>query len=429
MGNITQLNEGIPTRLRVTLHGRGSLDARPAPASLAERAVRCARKPGELAGLVGSGGRRGTCHGGRARPNSNKSCGVACRLLRRPGPQVAPSTDVPSVTSGIGTLAEVVLWTSFWGDVEPEVSSHEPYEPTRSQVTARSDLPDVSRDTYHRSGAPRGHTGRGRMRCRDPLHAWLAPSSEARGPGMKRARVSLPLRRLPSRFRPRQILLAVLLLATTGASRADATVTGTVHDLSTNWDEYSDQVCVFCHTPHFANTTRANWPLWNRFVDLSKVYNVYSSATLNTSPEQPSTGSSVLCLGCHDGTIGTAVVNGYLGSDKHDLVNAPGPGGMPDMTSWPECRRCHGEMYGDPPAVWLGTDLGDDHPIAVHYPTPALDPEFQTPPDPNRGWSQVPLFAGRIECSTCHDVHDATYQPFLRISNVGSALCLTCHVK
>lgn len=225
------------------------------------------------------------------------------------------------------------------------------------------------------------------------------------------------------------LLAAFLLLLAAMALPSEAVVRGTKHDLSTTFDPYSDQVCVFCHTPHFANTTVAGWPLWNRFVDLSKVFTVYASATMNTSPAQPSTGNSVLCLGCHDGTAGSAVVNGYLGSDKHDLVNAPGPGGMPDTTSYPECRRCHGEMYGDPPAFWQGTNLADDHPIAMTYPTPAQDAAFRTPPDPSRGWTQVPLYNGRVECSTCHSVHDATNVPFLRIPNSGSALCLTCHTK
>ncbi len=35
----------------------------------------------------------------------------------------------------------------------------------------------------------------------------------------------------------------------------------------------------------------------------------------------------------------------------------------------------------------------------------------------------------RVECSTCHDVHEYTNIPFLRISNSGSALCVTCHLK
>ena len=205
-----------------------------------------------------------------------------------------------------------------------------------------------------------------------------------------------------------------------------AGVAGSKHDLSTPFG-YSDQVCAFCHTPHTVNAG-VPAPLWNRFVDGSKVFTLYQSDTLDTVPGQPHGTLSGVCLGCHDGTLGTAVVNGITGSDKHDLVNAPGPGGVPDLTSYPNCQRCHGEFYGGPPADWQGTDLSNDHPIGMTYPTPAQDPKFHLPPDAS-GWTDVKLYAGRIECPTCHSVHDPTIVPFLRRSNDGSALCLTCHVK
>ena len=39
------------------------------------------------------------------------------------------------------------------------------------------------------------------------------------------------------------------------------------------------------------------------------------------------------------------------------------------------------------------------------------------------------LIGGMMQCSSCHSTHDPTNTPFLRTSNVGSALCLTCHIK
>jgi hypothetical protein len=164
-------------------------------------------------------------------------------------------------------------------------------------------------------------------------------------------------------------------------------------------------------------------------VSTSKTFTLYSSPTMDTIPGQPTTGISALCLGCHDGTIGYIVVNGISGSDKHDLVNAPGPGGTPDLTSSPDCRKCHGEMYGDPPVNWQGLDLSNDHPIAMTYPTTGQDAAFNTPPDLLNGWLDVPLYGGKVECATCHDVHDPGLVPFMRTSNVGSALCIRCHVK
>lgn len=227
---------------------------------------------------------------------------------------------------------------------------------------------------------------------------------------------------------PKSVVL-VLLVAAVGIGTftvRGASIVGSRHDLSTTG--YSDQTCAFCHTPHGANTI-LNAPLWNRFVSTSKVFTLYSSSTMGTTPGQPTNGISALCLGCHDGTIGYIVVNGISGSDKHDLVNAPGPGGTPDMTSYPDCRKCHGEMYGDPPANWQGLDLSNDHPIAMTYPTNAQDPLFNTPLDPLGGWPDVPLFGGKVECATCHDVHDPGLVPFMRTTNVASALCLRCHIK
>ncbi|MCC7204740.1 MAG: hypothetical protein IT441_06645, partial [Phycisphaeraceae bacterium] len=56
--------------------------------------------------------------------------------------------------------------------------------------------------------------------------------------------------------------------------------------------------CIFCHTPHAASP-RA--PLWNR-EDPGTYYQTYESTTLKAEVGQP-TGSSRLCLSCHDGTI------------------------------------------------------------------------------------------------------------------------------
>jgi len=33
-----------------------------------------------------------------------------------------------------------------------------------------------------------------------------------------------------------------------------------------------------------------------------------------------------------------------------------------------------------------------------------------------------------VQCGSCHNVHNNTNTPFLRISNVNSALCTTCHL-
>ena len=34
-----------------------------------------------------------------------------------------------------------------------------------------------------------------------------------------------------------------------------------------------------------------------------------------------------------------------------------------------------------------------------------------------------------VECASCHDPHSNTNATFLRVSNAGSGLCLSCHTK
>jgi hypothetical protein len=220
------------------------------------------------------------------------------------------------------------------------------------------------------------------------------------------------------------LVFTITLILCTPAARG-ITIVGSRHDLSTG---STNEPCAFCHTPHFANTTAAP-PLWNRAVDQTKTYNMYDSPTLDSkTPAKPS-GVSLACLGCHDGVTGSQVLYGNTVWDKHDLVNAPGPGGMPDTTSYPNCERCHGQMYHGRPFKKLGTDLRNDHPVSMTYPTAAQDSAFHAPPDALKGWGNLPLYSGKVECSTCHNVHDPFITPFLRTANTASALCKTCHIK
>lgn len=202
-----------------------------------------------------------------------------------------------------------------------------------------------------------------------------------------------------------------------------ASVVGSKHDLST---PTTPEPCGFCHTPHFANQALA--PLWNRAVGSGVTFTMYTSPTMDSPLSNTPSGISLACLGCHDG-VG-APIDAY-NDDKHGVLNAPGSGGMPDRTSDPNCERCHPDYFGSggPPVRWLGTDLRKSHPISMTYPTAAQDPAFFTPPNTQKGWSEVPLYSGKVECPSCHNVHDKSISPFLRIVNTGSALCYKCHNK
>lgn len=206
-----------------------------------------------------------------------------------------------------------------------------------------------------------------------------------------------------------------------------AGIKGSKHDLSSTSSGGSSQVCLFCHTPHRANNTLgpAFAPLWNRYVDTTVVFTVYSSATMISTPENPSQGPSAVCLGCHDGTLARATVYGITGDEKHSLINKPAGGASA------KCQKCHpghsaGNYYAS--GIMMGRDLRKMHPISMLYPT-TMESEFLAPLDAKKGWSDVKLFNGRVECSSCHSVHDPAISPFLRKSNNGSALCLNCHIQ
>jgi predicted CXXCH cytochrome family protein len=230
-----------------------------------------------------------------------------------------------------------------------------------------------------------------------------------------------------------RLALGVALLLAAGSARAQG-IRGSKHDLSSDGSWWggdpmiSSQVCMYCHTPHHANTnlTDINAPLWNRAIDRTKVFTTYSSPTMVGSPGNPNLTVSVLCLGCHDGTHAMATANGYSFDDKHEVINGFR---FNQRAEYVNCTSCHPGGTGlSYPTMRLGPNLSNDHPIAVSYPT-GLGSRFKTPPDAQRGWSDARLYNGKVECQSCHQVHDPSIPPFLRKSNAGSALCLTCHVK
>ncbi|MEE8448274.1 MAG: cytochrome c3 family protein [Thermodesulfobacteriota bacterium] len=167
--------------------------------------------------------------------------------------------------------------------------------------------------------------------------------------------------------------------------------------------ESETQICIFCHAPHNVGQNR---PLWNRSLSSGISYTTYSSTTAKATFGQPS-GASKLCLSCHDGTIA-------LG-----LVLTPGPITMAgDITTMPEGT------------AKLGIDLSDDHPISFAYDNTLFAAANGELEDPANLTGSVRLDSnGLLQCSSCHDAHDDQYGSFLRVDNVASALCRTCHVK
>lgn len=190
-----------------------------------------------------------------------------------------------------------------------------------------------------------------------------------------------------------------LLLLVVAQPSLGAPIAGTDHDLSQRgWG--SNEICVFCHTPHNSNTTVTASPLWNHQVTAA-TFGLYTSSTLNATMGQPG-GVSKLCLSCHDGTVAI---------DNFGTITT----GTNMMTG----------------GALIGTSLANDHPVSFTYDAAlaTADGGLVTPASASQVVTGIPLYSGQLECASCHSVHDNANGNFLRASNASSALCLKCHNK
>jgi hypothetical protein len=212
--------------------------------------------------------------------------------------------------------------------------------------------------------------------------------------------------------------VGLLLFGLAAGPVAAGTITGSPHDFSTSgWA--AGQICIACHTPHNANTTVMDAPLWSHALTV-KTFALYGSGTMNATTGQPSAASR-LCLSCHDGTVAIDSFGGATGTNF---------------------------MTGAE-AVGLGTvGLSDDHPISITYNTALAtadgalyDPAVRTVTIGSGTQTRTGtlaatmLISNQVQCASCHDVHNTftvagtNGVPLLKVSKAGSALCLACHNK
>jgi predicted CXXCH cytochrome family protein len=236
-------------------------------------------------------------------------------------------------------------------------------------------------------------------------------------------------------------VLIVMLTLFSGANIANAQIVGSKHDLSRatgggNWGGTSveDQVCIYCHTPHHASTTQL--PLWNR-QDATETFTPYDSPTYDgtfTDPGGQPQGESKLCMSCHDGvTALNALVHSYSGMPVMDGgFDQLGDVYYPGSPFSPHMGANIGELF---PGGSATGNLANDHPISFTFDAALIatdadggDPRLQLP----AGDDAVRLFGpqhDQLECSSCHDVHNNTSEPFLVMDNAGSSMCMKCHIK
>ena len=272
-------------------------------------------------------------------------------------------------------------------------------------------------------------------------------------------------------------LAAVAGLSTLLSVSAYAGIENSKHDLRGTATgggvkiDNATEICAFCHTPHGASADTTA-PLWNRVVASDQT--AYSTATLDGTvvlAESP----SLACLSCHDGQ-----------QAMNTVINAPSTAaavGTPSNYNYvsdgiafvgtSDKFMVGGDGVGLSGVAFLGTDLTNDHPVALPYAgggittadkatvntTLMADPDFKTTNlmvdeiggatawwietggNATRSKTDLILYArdatnvGYVECATCHDPHNgpaagAPVQAFLRMSNNdGSQVCLACHNK
>ncbi|MBI5663134.1 MAG: cytochrome C [Ignavibacterium album] len=198
---------------------------------------------------------------------------------------------------------------------------------------------------------------------------------------------------------------AFILFAASQIVWSQAGITGSAHDFSgQGWG--TTEICQPCHTPHNADASLTDAPLWNHQTTTT-TFTLYSSSTLTTTTIGQPDGSSKLCLSCHDGTValenfGGTTTGTHFISGEHNL----------------------------------GVTLANDHPISFIYNTALatadgglFDPATHTTSLGGTINNDL-LIGGKLQCASCHDVHNHYNNPsLLKISNNGSMLCLTCHNK
>lgn len=261
---------------------------------------------------------------------------------------------------------------------------------------------------------------------------------------------------------------------------AIASISTTKHNLGStglaanNRFSGTNEICVFCHTPHGANNSvTASAPIWNRrYLGPYTTYDSLGTTTMD-AVAAPTGSVSLACLSCHDGTQAMNV-----------MINTPGSGTVTTLGgNWSGLNQAGGRITGA--FTLIGVDLTNDHPVSIQYGGggvsnttligPTRDPYFaqavnsispndrvgptigqvgtrllknstrvwwvETNGAPGQQKDDLPLYSrieasvpgGNqpfVECASCHDPHNNN-TTFLRVpgGNNASGVCLTCHIK
>lgn len=197
----------------------------------------------------------------------------------------------------------------------------------------------------------------------------------------------------------------------------------------------TDQICIFCHTPHNASS---NGPLWNRpdittavgggsFPLYAKLGNlviddagVRDLSTYGDGVTQYPNGATRLCLSCHDGVTAIGTVLSATGGT--DIA--------PSL----------GSMTVESPSMVI--DLSTSHPVSFVYDSNVMAFLQDKPLAGTNAYKQPTAGIlddqSRMQCTACHDPHvdtnDGTYLLPMWRNYTGTEdvdylnTCSECHV-
>lgn len=199
--------------------------------------------------------------------------------------------------------------------------------------------------------------------------------------------------------------------------------------------------CVFCHTPMVVGQDVV-FPEWRHSMRVASPFQIYDHIGRAGRDGDVFVGSSSLaCLSCHDGSQAANIVK----DDYNHPFGVPYKGLVVDLGAGARTGAGAGAGAG------AGLPLVAPYSTAISVFVEDFRPAVQGTIDNRQVWwvpaggilglarrtkSDLPLYGHEVEpgggkvpyveCASCHDPHSES-RAFLRISNSGSRLCLTCH--
>jgi hypothetical protein len=156
----------------------------------------------------------------------------------------------------------------------------------------------------------------------------------------------------------------------------------------------TDQICIFCHTPHNSSDRGALWnrpditsplgggnfPLYGRLTEI--IIDDITEAKYGGGNEYPN-GSTRLCLSCHDGVTAVGAVISAWGGPIADSIG---------------------------PMTTMIIDLSTSHPVSFTYDAAVLLPALNAKATVTANRYQLPAVGilddqSRMQCTACHDPH------------------------